>query len=186
MTIVTNMHRFYGHNAPGTREVAERAEALAARARANDPANAASERRAAELRAYPDRARKLAARGLDVAAPHGLDEAFELRAHLQRSRAAEVEARIADVLRPVERASAPAGRLARADAAIADMRRPRNFAGAPARRDGDRRSPRNDVRAEIARMRQLLRDGLAHTREEAARIVAAETYDSRGPRSCYG
>ncbi|MGD0640078.1 MAG: hypothetical protein ABSC22_04950 [Roseiarcus sp.] len=182
-------HLFFGPNAPGSREVAARADAAAERARADDPANAARERRNDAMRAYPDRARKLAARGLPVAAPQGFEEAFELRAHLQRIRADEVERRIADALRPAERGTTAAARLARADAAIAEMRRPRNLAGAPPRPAGDRRappSPRSEARAEIARMRALLANGLARTRAEAARIVAAETYDARGPRACYG
>jgi hypothetical protein len=181
-------HLFFGPNAPGLRDVTARAEAAREHERANDPTAAARNRRDEALRAFPDRARKLAARGLPVAAPRGFEEAFELRAHLQRTCAAEVESRIAAALRPAERGGSAAARLARADAALADLRRPRNFAGASAPRGGDRRSPSphdSRARAERALFRSLLEKGLARTPGEAARMVVARGLGASGGGACF-
>jgi hypothetical protein len=181
-------HLFFGPNAPGTRAVAARAEAPRERARADDPGCAARQRGNDDLRDYPDYARRLAALGLQIAPPRGLEESFELRAHLRRTRLAEVERRLADAARPAERGGSAAARLARADAVRADLRRPMNFAGAPAHRGGDRRSPsphESRARAERARFRSALESGFARTRDEAVRIAMAGTYDFRGPRACY-
>jgi hypothetical protein len=100
-----------------------------------------------------------------------------------------MEERIADALRPPDRAATPAARLARADAALAETRRPMNFADNSSHRSGGKPSSlshQERERAELARMQFVAENGLAHSRAEALCIIAAtETYDRRGPRSCF-
>jgi hypothetical protein len=185
----TGVHLFFGPNAPGVREAEARTEQAHNHARANDPANAIRQRGDEALRDYPDRARRLAARGLPVAPPAGYEANFELRALAQRAHVEAAEARIADALRPAARGSSPAARLARAEAELAELRRPMNFAVGLSNRSGGRSPPpsrQESARAEVARMRFVVANGLAHSREEASRIIAAtEAYDRRGPRSCF-
>lgn len=150
----TAAHLFYGPNSPGMADVAAREAAAREHAMIDLRGAAARDRRAAELRAYPDYARKLAARGMSVPAPRGYEADFELRALARRARLDAAEQRIADALRPAARASTDA-RLGRVEAALADLRRPVNFSSAPPRRGSERPSrpsPEAAARAERARL----------------------------------